>query len=74
LVPVSTQTQLTAGVPQLLFVGTFLRHSAGARPFDVTPDGQRFVMIKSGNAVDDANAIIVVQHWDEELKRLVPAK
>jgi hypothetical protein len=40
----------------------------------VTPDGQRFMMIKSGNVVDDANAIIVVQHWGEELKRLVPAK
>jgi len=73
-VPVSTQTQLTAGVPQLLFEGTFLRNSAGTRPFDVTPDGQRFVMIKSGNAVDDTNAIIVVQHWFEELKRLVPPK
>jgi len=73
-VPVSTQTQLTAGVPQLLFEGTFLRHSAGAQPFDVTPDGQRFVMIKSGNAVADANAIIIVQHWFEELKRLVPTK
>ena len=72
--PVSTQTQLTAGVPQLLFEGTFLGHSAGRRPFDVTPDGQRFVMIKSGNAVDDANAIIVVQHWFEELKRLVPVR
>jgi len=40
----------------------------------VTPDGQRFVMIKSGNAVADANAIIIVQHWFEELKRLVPTK
>ena len=46
-VPVSTQTQLTAGVPQLLFEGTFIRDSVGTRPFDVTPDGQRFVMIKS---------------------------
>jgi Tol biopolymer transport system component len=73
-VPVSTQTQLTAGLPQLLFEGTFLRDSAGTRPFDVTPDGQRFVMIKSGNAVDDTNAIIVVQHWFEELNRLVPVR
>jgi hypothetical protein len=31
-------------------------------------------MIKSGNAVDDKNAIIVVQHWFEELRRLVPTK
>jgi hypothetical protein len=38
----------------------------------VTPDGQRFAMIKSENAVDDNNAIVVVQDWFEELKRLVP--
>jgi hypothetical protein len=39
----------------------------------VSPDGQRFLMIKAPGA--DAGvpppAIIVVQHWDEELKRLV---
>jgi serine/threonine-protein kinase len=73
-VPVSIGSQLTAGVAKRLFEGTFLRDSAGTRPFDVTPDGQRFVMIKSGNAVDDTNAIIVVQHWFEELKRLVPVR
>jgi Tol biopolymer transport system component len=71
-VPVSIQSQLTAGVAKLLFKGTFLTDSPGTRPFDVTPDGRRFVMIKSGNTVDDANAIIVVQNWTEELKRLVP--
>jgi eukaryotic-like serine/threonine-protein kinase len=73
-VPVSIQSELTAGVPQLLFEGTFLRDSRGSRQFDVTPDGRRFVMIKSGNAVDDDNAIVVVQNWFEELKRLVPTK
>jgi hypothetical protein len=73
-VPVSSQSQLTAGVPKLLFEGAFLRDEQGTRPFDVTPDCRRFVMIKSGNAVDDNNAIVVVQNWFEELKRLVPTK
>jgi serine/threonine-protein kinase len=45
-----------------------------ARSFDVAPDGQRFLMIKqSGDASIAPPNIIVVQHWVEELKRLVPA-
>jgi hypothetical protein len=44
--------------------------------YDVSPDGQRFLMIKA--PATDAGAappaLIVVQHWDEELKRLVPTK
>ena len=46
------------------------------RMYDVSPDGQRFLMIKApGTDVGAAMpALIVVQHWDEELKRLVPAK
>ena len=43
------------------------------RSYDVSPDGQRFLMLKPAN---EPNApppqIIVVPHFDEELKRLVP--
>jgi serine/threonine-protein kinase len=47
------------------------------RTYDIAPDGQRFLMIKEGGGTDQAVApsqIIVVQHFDEELKRLVPTK
>jgi hypothetical protein len=45
------------------------------RHYDVTADGQRFLMIKE----DPANAaasvhFILVLNWFEELKRLVPTK
>jgi hypothetical protein len=44
------------------------------RTFDVSRDGQRFLMIKQNvNAGDVLRSIIVVQNWDQELKRLVPA-
>jgi len=46
------------------------------RSYDVSLDGQRFLMVKPGGGADP-NAfpgIIVVQHWLEELKRLVPGK
>jgi hypothetical protein len=40
----------------------------------VSPDGQRFLMITAPETDASAAppALIVVQRWDEELKRLVP--
>jgi len=45
------------------------------RTYDISPDGQRFLMLKEGGGSEQATApinFIVVQHFDEELKRLVP--
>ena len=40
--------------------------------YDVSPDGQRFLMLQAG--VDQSRPqMIVVQHWFEEPNRLVPA-
>ena len=47
------------------------------RTYDVSPDGQRFLMFKNGGGSDQTAAppqLIVVQHWTEELKRLVPTR
>jgi len=45
------------------------------RTYDVSPDGKRFLMMKPVNA---SNApppqLVVVQHFDEMLKRLVPTR
>jgi serine/threonine-protein kinase len=73
-VPVHTTPAFSPGNPTKLFGGRYL--SASGRTYDVSPDGQRFLMIKD-NAVGDqtvAPAIVVVLNWQEELKRLVPAK
>jgi hypothetical protein len=52
--------------------------SAGGNPqrnYDIAADGQRFLMVKAaGSDASSAPQIVVVQHFDEELKRLVPAK
>ncbi|MCI0423329.1 MAG: hypothetical protein L0387_09395 [Acidobacteria bacterium] len=40
--------------------------------YDVTPDGQRFIMLKSGDKPASAAQINVVLNWFEELKRRVP--
>ena len=45
------------------------------RWYEIAPDGQRFLMIKDGADQTAAPAsLVVVQHWLEELKRLVPTK
>ena len=46
------------------------------RTYDVSLDGQRFLKIKATGTDASAAppALIVVQHWDEELKRLVLPK
>jgi hypothetical protein len=50
--------------------------TTGVRPgrtYDVSPDGQRFLVIKPPNSNQaGAPQIRIVQGWFEELKRLVP--
>jgi len=67
----------TAGAPTKLLDGRYSVRTGGnpARDYDITPDGQRFLMLKE--ATGDATAppqIVIVQHFDEELKHLVPTK
>jgi len=40
--------------------------------YDVSPDGQRFLMLKASEQAQAAQ-INVVQNWFEELKQRVPA-
>ncbi len=56
--------------PRYLFVGSI---TGTGRAWDVTPDGQRFIMIRPDPSVS-ASPIVIVQNWDVELDRLVPGK
>ena len=79
-VPVTTGSSFGAGAPTKLFEGSYVLHPLGGglgRMYDVSPEGRRFLMIKSSNsAVNDAAPprIILVQNWFEELRQRVPAK
>ena len=47
------------------------------RTYDVLLDGRRFLMIKPTGPADPSGAsasFVVVRHWVDELKRLVPTK
>ena len=56
--------------------GYFTNLNWWGRSYDVSPDGEQFLMIKEAGSAGPATptSIIVVQHWVEELKRLVPTK
>jgi len=48
--------------------------------YDIAPDGRRFLMIKASGGSESSptstepRSLVVVQHFDEELKRLLPAR
>jgi serine/threonine-protein kinase len=46
----------------------------GYRPYDVSLDGQRFLMIKEDLTAAKPAGLLVVLNWHEELKRLGPAR
>ena len=54
----------------------YISPTGSPRPqYDVTPDGQRFLMLATGRGADASAArprIVVVQNWFEELRRLLP--
>ena len=55
-----------AGSPESLFLES--GHLTGRnRRFDVSPDGQRFLIVKSG-----FGDVVLVQNWFQELTERVP--
>jgi len=76
-VPVSTSgPAISIGSPVRLF-DTGYAEPNPSRHYDVSADGQRFLMLKP-SAAADSNAtplgMIVVEHWFEELKQRVNGK
>jgi Tol biopolymer transport system component len=72
-VPATPGAQLAAGLPRVLFEGTF-RSQANTRGYDVTPDGRRFLMVKpKPRPPSPVTQLVLVLNWFEELKAKVPA-
>ena len=70
VVPVTTSSTFRAGTPQELFRGSFA--STDLANYDVTSDGQRFVMIQPSDEAEQ-RAIQIVDHFFEDLTHRVPA-
>jgi serine/threonine-protein kinase len=72
-VDIAAQLSFTTSKPRVLFEGRY-NPAPGTTPnYDVSPDGQRFLMIKPAEGSTAApTQINVVLNWFEELKRRVP--
>jgi Tol biopolymer transport system component len=73
-VDVARQPSFSAGKPRMLFAGPYEPSPLSAPNYDVSPDGQRFLMVKPSEQAEAApTQINLVLNWFEELKRRVPA-
>ena len=74
-VRIATAPAFLAGTPEAVFESADLRIGWG-RSYDVAPDGRRFLLTLNKEAPTNLAPaqMIFVQHWFEELKRLVPTK
>jgi Tol biopolymer transport system component len=71
-----TEPELEIGEESVILEGLRLpapgwQSSSGA--YDVSPDGERFLMVLE-NEAPETMEVVVVLNWDEELKRLVPVE
>jgi serine/threonine-protein kinase len=72
VVDVSTRPDLTLSQPRVLFEQRYAFGSAQTMAnYDVSRDGQRFVMVKDDSA---SGRLSIVLNWFDELKRRVPPK
>ena len=70
-VEISTQSGFSAGAPKVLFQGNYQALAASTPNYDVSADGQRFLMLQ---ATEQQAQINVVLNWFEELKQKVPTR
>jgi serine/threonine-protein kinase len=73
VVDVETRNGFAAGKPRLLFEKPGYAHANLVRRYDLSRDGQRFLMVKTEQKQEaPVTEMILIQNWFEELKRLVP--
>jgi eukaryotic-like serine/threonine-protein kinase len=70
-VDVTTQPAFSAGKPSVLFEDHYVLGASSPANYDVSADGQRFLMIKAKEEATPTQ-INVVLNWTEELKGRVP--
>jgi len=75
-VAVTEEPTFVAGEPEVLFTASSVWEGGSPR-WDISSDGQRFLMIKNTDEADPAFAqasIAVVDNWFEDLRRLTPTE
>jgi hypothetical protein len=76
VVETTTQPTFSAGKARMLFEGLFVTTApAMSVSYDVSADGQRFLVVKESEAaLRSPGQINVVLNWFNELKRRVPTR
>ena len=69
---ISLTPPIRVGRSRLLFTGNYGAASIDSPGYDVTPDGNAFIMVKPYDETVVSRMIVIV-NWFEELKRLAPA-
>jgi hypothetical protein len=73
-VDVEIDGSFAAGKPRLLFEKPGFGQGFPIRTYDLSLDGQRFLMVREEQLKPaPVTEMILIQNWHEELKRLVPA-
>ncbi len=67
-VDVRTETTFSAGPPRVLFTGSYDTRTAPVENFDVSPDGQTFLMIRRAGATRSASQVDVLLHFGDSLR------
>ena len=75
-VAVETEPTFSAGKPRILFRGPYITGYGENFPWDISPDGKRFLLMKQSTVdasteVTPRPTINIVQNWFEELKQRV---
>ncbi len=74
VVDIRTDGHFSAGKPRLLFKSKDFVLGEPTHTWDISPDGQHFLMAKFGERKPNpVREMILVQNWFEEVKRLAPA-
>jgi hypothetical protein len=68
-----TSPAFTYGSPARVLQTAYSRPVENTHPYDVSPDGKRFLLIKEDAAATSARTgLIVVLNWFEELRAKAP--
>ena len=72
-VGIETKPEFSVSKPSVLFTGHYETSfiTPGYRFYDVFPDGERFLMVKSENS-SGSTELNLVENWTEEVQRLTP--
>jgi hypothetical protein len=72
VVDIRTEPALRVGEPSLLFEGRFVPAYGTGRNYDVSPDGEHFVMVQMDREALEQAQLRLVLNWAHELQASDP--